>query len=70
MGFNKQILPPLEIFKQRLKENPSLLENISKADSIMGPPETIAYLKQLWNNTPALTESSKEVQEKSPFLQF
>ena len=70
MGFNKRVLPPLEIFKKNLKENPSLLEHISKADSIMGPPETIAYLKQLWNNTPELTGGSKEIQEKSPFLQF
>lgn len=70
MGFNKKILPPLDIFKKMLKENPSLLENISKADAIMGPVETMAYLKKIWNDTPELPEAETPVSKKSSFFEL
>jgi hypothetical protein len=70
MGFNKKILPPLDEFKERLRENPSLLEQLSKADAILGPIETITYLKQLWNNTPESIEKAKVINENSSLFEF
>jgi hypothetical protein len=52
MSFNKKILPPLEVFKKQIAENPQMLEYIRAADAVMGPIDTIEYLKALISGLP------------------
>lgn len=60
MSFNKKRLPPLEVFKKQIAENPQMLESIQAADAIMGPVDTIAYLKSLIERIPKESLPVKE----------
>lgn len=60
MSFNKKILPPLEVFKKQIAENPQMLEYIQAADAIMGPIDTIEYYKTLIKDLPEESPPTKE----------
>jgi len=46
MGFNKMYVPELPELKEKLEANPKLLNYFHSADSLVGPADSMAYLKE------------------------
>jgi len=47
MGFNKKYVPTLEQLKTELEQYPKNLRYYLKSDALIGPADSIAYLKEL-----------------------
>lgn len=46
MGFNKMYVPELEELKKEIKNNPKLLNYLQAADSLVGPSNSMEYIKE------------------------
>ena len=44
MGFNKKILPPLDVAIAQFEKNSDYLKSFINADAWIGPPETARFL--------------------------
>ena len=53
MGFNKRYIPDLETLKERRKEHKSdeefLNSVVGKADALIGPPDSMAFLDSIYD---------------------